>query len=131
MDTAKLFDHTPFVTLREEVMALFDRHASHAEIDAKLSEFLQHIEMQFAAEEQAMLVTGFKPYDAHKAEHDRVVKKLAYRIEQWQKTREVQLMLEYIETELADWFVKHVNTRDYITARFLSASTTHGQPIDA
>lgn len=130
MDTSKLFDHTPFVTLREEVMALFDRQASYAEIDAKLSEFLRHIETQFAAEEQAMLAAGFKPHDAHKAEHDRVVKKLAYRIEQWQKTREVQLMLEYIETELADWFVKHVNTRDYITARFLSASTAHGQPIN-
>ncbi len=130
MGTRELFDHTPFVNLREEVMALFDQRATHAEIDAKLSEFLRHIETQFAAEEQAMLAAAFKPHDAHKAEHDRVVKKLAYRIEQWQKTREVQLMLEYIETELADWFVKHVNTRDYITARSLSASTTHGQAID-
>lgn len=130
MDTSKLFDHTPFVTLREEVMASFDQQATHTEIDAKLSEFLRHIETQFAAEEQAMLAAAFKPHDAHKSEHDRVVKKLAYRIEQWQKTREVQLMLEYIETELADWFVKHVNTRDYITARFLSASTAHGQAID-
>jgi len=130
MDTRELFDHTPFVNLREEVMALFDQQATHAEIDAKLSEFLRHIEAQFAAEEQAMLAAAFKPHDAHKADHDRVVKKLAYRIEHWQKTREVQLMLVYIETELADWFVKHVNTRDYITARFLSASTTDGQPID-
>jgi hemerythrin-like metal-binding protein len=123
MDTTKLFDHTPFVTLREEVMALFDQGAPHADIDAKLSEFLQHLESQFSAEEQAMQAARFKPHDAHKAEHDRVTQKLAYRIEQWQKTREVQLMLEYIETELADWFVKHVNTRDYITARFLSAHT--------
>jgi len=120
MDTAKLFNHTSFVQLREEVMALFDHQAAHADIDTKLLEFLQHIEAQFAAEEQAMLATGFKPHDAHKAEHDRVLKKLSYRIEQWQKEREVQLMLEYIETELADWFVKHVNTRDYITARFLA-----------
>lgn len=102
-------------------MARFDQHASYAEIDEKLSELLKHLEMQFAAEEQAMLVTGFKPHDAHKAEHDRVVKKLAYRIEQWQKGREVQLMLEYIETELADWFIKHVNTRDFITHRFIAA----------
>ena len=130
MTTRELFDHTPFVTLREEVMALFDRHASHAEIDAKLSEFLDHLKAQFAAEEQAMLAAAFKPHDAHKTEHDRALKKLAYRIEHWQKTREVRLMLEYIETELADWFVKHVNTRDYITARFLSASTTHGQAIN-
>lgn len=121
MDTAKLFDHTPFVTLREEVMALFDRQAAHSEIDAKLSEFLKHLEVQFATEEQAMLAAAFKPHDAHKAEHDRVLNKLTYRIEHWQKTREVQLMLEYIETELADWFVKHVNTRDYITARYLAA----------
>jgi hemerythrin-like metal-binding protein len=130
MDTRELFDHTPFVILREEVMALFDRHAAPAEIDAKLSEFLQHIQTQFAAEERAMLAAAFKPLDAHKAEHDRVVKKLAYRIEHWQKTREVQLMLEYIETELADWFVKHVNTRDYITARSLAASAAHSQSID-
>jgi len=130
MTTRELFDRTPFVTLREEVMSLFDRHATHAEIDAKLSEFLAHLKAQFAAEEQAMRAAAFKPHDAHKAEHDRVLHKLAYRIEHWQKTREVQLMLEYIETELADWFVKHVNTRDYITARSLAASATHGQPID-
>jgi hemerythrin-like metal-binding protein len=124
MDTTKLFDHTPFVTLREEVMALFDQSAPHSKIDAKLSEFLRHIEAQFSAEEQAMLEAGFKPHDAHKAEHDRVLKKLSYRIEIWEQGREVQLMLEYIETELADWFIKHVNTRDYITARFLSAHTS-------
>ncbi|TNC97296.1 MAG: hypothetical protein FD121_887 [Gallionellaceae bacterium] len=124
MDTTKLFDHTPFVTLREEVMALFDQGAPHEEIDAKLFAFLRHIEAQFSAEEQAMHTAGFKPYDAHKAEHDRVVKKLSYRIEQWQKNREIPLMLGYIETELADWFVKHVNTRDFITARFLSAHTS-------
>jgi hemerythrin-like metal-binding protein len=124
MGTSNLFDHTPFVTLREEAMTLFDRQASHAEIDAKLSEFLNHLEAQFAAEEQAMQAAGFKPHDAHKTEHDRVLKKLSYRIEQWQKTRDVQLVLEYIETELADWFVKHVNTRDYITARFLAAPKT-------
>lgn len=123
MTTRELFDRTPFVTLREEVMALFDRHATHAEIDAKLSEFLAHLKAQFAAEEQAMRAAAFKPHDAHKAEHDSVLHKLAYRIEHWQKTRKVQLMLEYIETELADWFVKHVNTRDYITARSLAKSS--------
>ncbi|MDH2917284.1 MAG: hemerythrin family protein [Gallionella sp.] len=120
MDTTKLFDHTPFVTLREEVMALFDQQATHADIDAKLSEFLRHIDSQFASEEGAMQATGFKPYGAHKAEHDRMREKLSYRIETWKKNREVSLMLGYIETELADWFVKHVNTRDFITARFLA-----------
>ncbi|MDD4911195.1 MAG: hemerythrin family protein [Sideroxydans sp.] len=121
MDILKLFDHTPFISLREEVMALFDQQAAHDEIDTKLSELIKHLEVQFSAEEQAMLAVGFKPHDAHKAEHDRVLTKLAYRIEQWQKRREIQLMLGYIEIELADWFVKHVNTRDFITHRYIAA----------
>jgi hemerythrin-like metal-binding protein len=115
-----LFDHNPFISLREKLLDLFDHHADDAALDAGLTELLQHMRAQFEREEQAMQTAHFPPTAAHKADHDRTLTDFAERIERWQQQRDRQAMLDFIEAGLADWFVKHVNTRDYITARFLT-----------
>lgn len=115
-----LFDHNNFIVLRDQAMDLFDHHAPHADIDAKLDELLRHMRTQFDREEQAMQAVKFPPAAAHKADHDRAFADLAARVERWKERRDREAMLEFIEAGLADWFMKHVNTRDYITARFLS-----------
>lgn len=115
-----LFDHNKFILLRDKVLDLFDNNATEAAIDAQLDELLQHMRTQFEREEQAMQAVQFKPAAAHKADHDRTYADFAARIESWKQLRDREAMLGFIETGLADWFVKHVNTRDYITARFMS-----------
>ena len=119
-DTATLFDHSRFIALREAVLDLFDRKAPDAELEAKLDELLQHLQQQFAAEEQQMQITQFTTYATHKTEHDRTLAKLAHHIAQWRQQRDMTNLLDFIETGLADWFVKHVNTRDFITARHIA-----------
>lgn len=119
-DTTTLFDHTRFVTLREQALDLFDQKAPDADIDAQLDEFLQHLQLQFAAEEQQMKIVQFPAYVAHKTEHDRTLAKLVHHIAQWRQNRDTTNLLDFLETGLADWFVKHVNTRDFITARFIA-----------
>lgn len=115
-----LFDHNKFILLREQLLDLFDQHAADSAIEAQLTALLQHMRTQFDREEQAMQATQFPPTAAHKADHDRAYTDFAQRIARWQQQREREELLDFIEAGLADWFVKHVNTRDYITARFLA-----------
>ena len=119
-DTATLFDHSRFIVLREALLNLLDRKAPDAEIEAQLDELLQHLQQQFAAEERQMQITQFPASAAHKTEHDRTLAKLAHHIAQWRNHRDATNLLDYVETGLADWFVKHVNTRDFVTAQFIA-----------
>lgn len=121
-DTAALFDHTRFVTLRDELLALFDNAAGDAQLGAQLDTLLQHMQTQFAAEECAMEEARFPPRAAHKRDHDAALAEFSRRIAHWRAQGARAGLLEYVETDLADWFVKHVNTRDYITARFLGGA---------
>lgn len=119
-DTAALFDHSRFVALREALLDLFDRQAPEADIAAKADELLRHMRQQFAREEQAMEAAQFSPCAAHKKDHDRALADFSVHIGQWKQGKDKEPLLDYLEAGLADWFVRHVNTRDYITARHLS-----------
>lgn len=120
VDTARLFDHTRFVELHTALLDLLDDHAPEAEIDAQLDRLLQTMQQQFAAEEQAMLATDFHATAAHKKHHDHALDKLAQRIAQWHAGRDRKMLQGYVENELAEWFVSHVNIRDYVTARHIA-----------
>lgn len=119
-DDPALFDHSGFVSLRDRVLETFDRREPDSAIDTSLDVLLGHLRSQFDREEQAMQAAQFKPAAAHKADHDRAYADFAERIARWKQQREREAILDFIEVGLADWFIKHVNTRDYITARFLS-----------
>lgn len=120
IDTARLFDHTPFVTLHATLLDLLDNQATEAEIDVQLEMLQRHLQQQFSAEEQAMLAAEFHATTAHKKHHDQALSKLAQRIAQWQQLHDRRSLLDYVENELAEWFVSHVNIRDYVTAKHLS-----------
>ncbi len=126
IDTACLFDHTAFVELHAALLDLLDNQAPEAEIDAHLERLQRHLRQQFAAEEQAMKAANFHATTAHKKHHDQALGKLAQRIAQWQQGRERNNLLDYVENELAEWFVSHVNIRDYVTARHLALR----QPVE-
>ena len=119
-DTARLFDHTAFVELHAALLDLLDNQAPEAEIDAQLQRLQRHLHQQFATEEQAMQAANFHATSAHKTHHDQALGKLAQRITQWQQLHDRRNLLDYVENELAEWFVSHVNIRDYVTAKHLS-----------
>ena len=119
-DDPNLFNHNDFVLRRDRVLDTFDRHAPLAEVDAGLDALLHQMRSQFDREERAMQAVQFPPAAAHKSDHDRACADLAHRIARWKSERDREAMLDFIEAGLADWFVRHVNTRDYITARYLA-----------
>ncbi len=120
IDTARLFDHTAFVELHAALLDLLDNQAPEAEIDVQLQRLQHHLQQQFTAEEQAMQAANFHATAAHKKHHDHALDKLTQRIAQWQQARDRRSLLDYVENELTEWFVSHVNIRDFVTARHLS-----------
>lgn len=120
MDTARLFDHSRFAELLNALLDLLDDKATESEVDAQLQCLQQHLQQQFAAEEEAMQAADFPAFEGHKRHHDHALDKLAQRIAQWQQGNDRKALLDYLENELAEWFVSHVNVRDYVTAQHLA-----------
>ncbi|MBI4809038.1 MAG: hypothetical protein HY799_08840 [Nitrosomonadales bacterium] len=120
IDPARLFDHTAFAELLNALLDLLDDKAPENAIDEQLQRLQQHLQQQFAAEEQAMQAADFPATAGHRKHHSHALDKLAQRIAQWQQEHDRKALLDYLENELAEWFVSHVNVRDYVTAKYLS-----------
>ena len=120
IDTARLFDHTAFAELLNALLDLLDDKAPENKIDEQLLYLQRQLQQQFAAEELAMQAANYPATDQHKKHHDHALSKLAQRIAQWQQKRDSKVLQDYLENELAEWFVSHVNIRDYVTAKHLS-----------
>lgn len=114
-------DHAEFVALRDRLLALLSTQAPAAEVDTLLDELLVHTRHHFAEENRLMQETGFPPYPMHKGEHDRVLDDMESRIARWKQERDATALSNWLEVGIVDWFVSHVSTMDFITARFIKA----------
>jgi hemerythrin-like metal-binding protein len=115
-----IFDHSRFVQAHAAMLELLDNDAKQDALNEALTTMQISLQQQFAKEEQAMQAAQFGPLDAHKKDHDQALERLSARITQWQETHDRKALLEYLEGPFSDWFVRHVNTRDFITAQRLS-----------
>jgi hemerythrin-like metal-binding protein len=120
IDTTHLFDYTAFAEALNALLDLLDDEAPENEIDEQLHHLQQQLQQQFAAEEDAMLAANYPATAQHKKHHDHARNKLAQRNAQWQQEHDRKVLQDYMENELAEWFVSHVNVRDYVTAKHLS-----------
>lgn len=116
----EVFDQSRFVQAHAAMLELLDNDAAEDALNEALTTMQTSLQQQFAKEEQAMQAAQFGPLDAHKKDHDQALERLNARIAQWQETRDKKALLEYLEGPFSDWFVRHVNTRDFITAQRLS-----------
>lgn len=113
-------DHAEFVALRDDLLGLLAQQAAASEVDAQLERLLQHTSQHFAEEQRLMQEARFPPYTMHKMEHDRVLEDMQARIAQWQQQRDASALKNYLENALANWFVNHVSTMDFVTARYIA-----------
>lgn len=120
LDTARLFDHSAFAELLNALLDQLDAKAPEGAIGDQLQLLQLRLQEQFTAEEQAMQAANFPATAAHKKHHDHALDKLQQRVAQWQQEPDRRALQEYLENELAEWFVSHVNVRDYVTAKHLS-----------
>ncbi len=114
--------------LRDLVKALRERvkgAGSDAEVLPKLAALEQHTREHFAREEQAMVETDFPPYPEHRAEHARLLAELAAKVAEYRTGGSARALLQYADEGLTTWFVGHVTTMDFVTARFVTAQRGH------
>ncbi|MBU1424241.1 MAG: hemerythrin family protein [Gammaproteobacteria bacterium] len=116
-------DHAEFITLRENLLATISAQAPEPDVDTLLNELLAHTHHHFAEEERLMQETGFPPYAMHKSEHERVLADMSARSEHWKQGRNTVALREWLDRDIGDWFVNHVNSMDFVTAGFINAQS--------
>ncbi len=119
-------DHAEFVELREALLAKLAQQGSSIEVDALLDRLTEHTRHHFAEEERQMQETRFPPYAMHKGEHDRVLAEMDAHVARWKRDRDTAALSDWLEVGLVDWFVSHVGTMDFVTARFIAAQRRSG-----
>ena len=115
-----LFDHSAFAAIHAALLDLLEARAAEAEVTAALARLQAQLRTQFAREEHAMQEAGFAALEAHKKDHDGAQERLATKAQAWEDTHDPAALLDYLAGPFTDWFVRHVNTRDFITAQRLS-----------
>lgn len=116
----RLFDHSAFAATHADLLDLLEAHADSAQITQALTQLQEKLRAQFAREEQAMQEADFIALDAHKKDHDNALERLAAQAQHWQDAQDPAALLDYLAGPFTDWFVRHVNSRDFITAQRLS-----------
>ncbi len=115
-------DHAEFVEMREQLLAALAKGGDPAEVDALLDSLLKHTRTHFGEEERQMRESQFPPYPMHKGEHDRVLAEMDARVAEWHQARDAAALRGWLEGWVGDWFVNHVSTMDFMTARFIAAT---------
>ena len=72
---------------------------------------LSHAQTHFAEEEQAMLASGYRDYDEHKADHDRIWEQLSKYEQRYLKERP-KLAAEILPFLVGDWLKSHIPLMD-------------------
>ena len=106
-----------------ELVLAYEREANstNAEaVDAKFQEWFEHTIKHFKGEEEKMLELNFPPYPMHKGEHDNALHKMDAVFRNWQGSRDIDILKDYMTKEMPQWLMNHIQTMDTVTARFFS-----------
>ena len=87
-----------------------------------LQELLTHCQEHFAREEAQMQKVDFPPYPVHQGEHQRVLDEMEAQLQAWQQDEDLSRLKQYVEQDLPEWFVGHIECMDTVTAMFISQS---------
>jgi hemerythrin len=91
------------------------------DLSALCRAFYEHNREHFGREEAAMQATGFPPYDMHKSEHARALDWLDTLAKQAESDPVSPALHQAICVELPDWYLRHIQTMDTVTASWIAA----------
>lgn len=77
-----------------------------------------HTENHFKGEEAMMIKLNFPPYLMHKGEHDRCLQKMEEVLQNFISSEDEETLLNYLENDLINWLINHIQTMDTVTAMF-------------
>jgi hemerythrin len=111
--------------LRIVVAALEDRvqgDVDDTEVTRAWEALTRHTSEHFAREELSMKEVSFPASAVHQAEHQRVLAEMEVKYLAWRAGGDVKALLAYASEGISSWFVSHVQTMDFVTARFVIAA---------
>ena len=88
--------------------------------DKYFEEFINDVKEHFSFEQGLMEKYNFFAYPMHRGEHDRVLLELNQLKKDWEKNKNTDLIVSYIERAFVPWIINHVQTMDTVTAMYLS-----------
>ena len=80
-----------------------------------------HTVTHFKSEEDKMVQLNFPPYLIHKSEHDNCLKKMGLILDDFTQNNNTQSLKNYLESDLIDWLINHIQTMDTVTAMFFKS----------
>ena len=78
----------------------------------------EHTVNHFKTEEDKMLEMNFPPYMMHQGEHESCLEKMRNILKYFDETNDEKALLEYLEKDLTNWLIIHIQTMDTVTAMF-------------
>ena len=88
------------------------------DLEAKIEEYVEHVNKHFANEERLMREYDFPSYEMHKMAHDMFLADLQYATSQW-KRGDIKKIINFVR-KTPEWIVMHVNSVDAPTADYIA-----------
>jgi hemerythrin len=80
----------------------------------------RHTREHFERENEAMRAVAFHAYPVHAGEHERVLAEMAGEAGAFAASGDAERLWVYVTQAVPAWFVRHIQTMDHVTARFVS-----------
>lgn len=118
-------DHAEEARLLEELgTSLEDLRDGRAGVElvlGRLSLLAIHTRENFLREESAMRMARYPGYDAHKSEHERVLREMDAEAHRFRASGDGEHLRRYLVETLPAWFEEHIPAMDLSAARYVAA----------
>jgi len=106
--------------LADALAALRGGAGARDDVLARWAALDRHTREHFERENEAMRRVGFPAYPMHQAEHERVLAEMAGEARTFVDHGDAERLWTYVSQAVPAWFVRHIQTMDQITARFVA-----------
>lgn len=93
-------------------------------VQKTLQELLKYMSLHFFDEEDLMEEALFPALHAHKSEHDKQLHLLQTIMKEFDKIKDVSLVISYVQDNLIPWIIRHIQTMDETMALYLQPEAT-------
>ena len=109
--------HETLISLINQLHETMLKEAGKEALDGLLSQLLEHTRYHFSYEEGLMSEYDYPEYQRHKAEHERLLQRLAGLVERY---RNGELLFSFaVVLELKGWATVHIEKSDKLLGVFL------------
>jgi len=117
------FDELVIVQELGQLIAAYQQKDEPSDIETQqvtkeLLDWIEHSRAHFYRENRLMTEVEFPMVQVHYQEHERVLAEMLAVANSWEKTNDIEPLVDYVFFAWPTWFNAHVNTMDLMTAQF-------------